>query len=117
MGFSRMSQVHRTGLCPKLLLYHTKYGPLPEELNHTIWASPGGVKSTEAGSARNYCYITQNMGSPGGVKSRNTAFSRWSQVHRTGLCPPKLLLNHTTLLPGIFMHAITTETQVIHMEA
>ena len=29
-GSSRRSQVHRIGLCPKLLLDHTKYVPLPE---------------------------------------------------------------------------------------
>ena len=44
------------------LLLIKQYGLLPEELNHTIQAPLGGVKSTEPGSARNYCQITQNTG-------------------------------------------------------
>ena len=32
VGSSRRSQDHRTGLCPKLLSDHTKYGALPDTI-------------------------------------------------------------------------------------
>ena len=67
-------------------LHLPRTGPLLEKLNHTIQAPPGGVKSTEPGSARSIVNYTIRA-SPGGVESHHTGSSWRSQVHRTGLYP------------------------------
>ena len=52
----------------------TQYGLLQEELNHTIRAHPGGVKSTEPGSTRSIVNYSIRA-SPGGVELHHTGSS------------------------------------------